>query len=311
MQSSFKEAIEKYKSILILLPVDPVFDEVASSLALYLTLKKNKSVQVLSPTPMIVEFNYLVSVNEIVQELGNKNLVISFNDYKANDIDKVTWDIENGQFKLVVSPVQGANPPSKEQIKFYYSGVLADLLILIGGKSISDFPILSSKELSGVDIFHISTRNFLPSPNRSYYPFVKDASSISELVAYILKENGFSFDEDISTNLLMGIENQTENFSTPQTSAETFAIVSELMKFGGRRMSSFNKSAPPQAKQEVPTSSFFVKPTQPWEKTPRALEDEYVETESIVRNEGVKSKDESEAPLDWLKPKIFKGTSTK
>ena len=78
MENSFKSIIDGSKSILIMLPTKPFFDQVASGLGLYLSLRDKKDVQVYSTTPMTVEFNRLIGVNKISQELGNKNLIIRF-----------------------------------------------------------------------------------------------------------------------------------------------------------------------------------------------------------------------------------------
>src|SRR3990170_2413379 len=133
MEHSFKNIIDKSKSILILLPTKPFFDQVAAGLSLFLSLREPKQVQICCPSPMTVEFNRLVGVNRISQELGNKNLVIRFADYKASDIERVSYDIENAQFRLTVIPKQKVSPPTKEQVELSYSGISADTVIIIGG----------------------------------------------------------------------------------------------------------------------------------------------------------------------------------
>ncbi|MEK7111768.1 MAG: hypothetical protein AAB875_00410, partial [Patescibacteria group bacterium] len=85
--------IESSRSILILLPTKPYFDQVAAGLALYLALRETKETIIASPSPMLVEFNRLVGVNKVTLELGNKNLSIRFSNYRANDIEKVSYDI--------------------------------------------------------------------------------------------------------------------------------------------------------------------------------------------------------------------------
>ena len=146
MENSFKSVISQSKSILILLPTKPYFDQVAASLSLYLALKEEKEVSVYSPSPITVEFNRLIGVNRITSELGNKNLVIRFTDYKATDIERVSYDIENSQFRLTVIPKLRITPPTKEQIELSYSGVSAETVIVIGGANETHFPALATKD---------------------------------------------------------------------------------------------------------------------------------------------------------------------
>ena len=99
MDNSFKSLLEEAKSILILLPLRPFFDQVAGGLGLYLALRESKEAAISSPSEMVVEFNRLVGVNKVTNELGNKNLVIKFSDYQATGIERVSYDIENGEFR--------------------------------------------------------------------------------------------------------------------------------------------------------------------------------------------------------------------
>src|SRR3990167_10506820 len=100
MDNSFSSLVDSASSVLILLPNKPYFDQVAAGLSLYLSLADRKSATISCPSPMMVGFNRLIGVNKIVEEIGNKNLMIKFAGYDANNIEKVSYDIENGEFKL-------------------------------------------------------------------------------------------------------------------------------------------------------------------------------------------------------------------
>lgn len=295
MENSFRSIIDRSKSILILVPADPSFDEVAASLALYLALRQKKDVQIYSPTPMTVEFNRLIGVNKITQDLGNKNLIIGFADYNASDIERVSYDIENGQFRLTIIPKPQTPPPKKEQVKLSYSGFSGDCIILIGGVDASQFPALSSKELSGINVIHIGVRD-LSLPSRNLISFSRPGSSISEVVASLIKNASINFDEDIATNLLGGIEYATNGFSAPSTSPEVFALVSELMRAGGKRIISLTSPGFPYtsaANRYTPSSQRV------WGPGKRQFQPQPEEAE----------KSEEKAPEEWLQPKIYKGTS--
>lgn len=280
MENSFGSLIDSASSILVLLPQKPYFDQVAAGLALYLALKDKKETNVVCPTPMIVEFNRLVGVNKVAAEIGNKNLVIRFADYKASEIEKVSYDVENGEFRLTVVPKTGFSSPRKEQVNLSYSGISADTVILIGGGAESHFPAITTNDLAGAKIIHIGTRA-LSGDTRTILSFARPASSVSELVANLIEESGSTLDADIATNLLLGIEEGSRDFKGPDVGAETFETVAKLLRAGGRRMPKERLDRTPYPQGAIPG------------ETPQTLQEP----------------EKKEVPKGWLEPKIYKGTS--
>jgi hypothetical protein len=313
MENSFKSVVDKSKSILILLPTKPFFDQVAAGLSLYLSLRGEKNVQIASPSPMIVEFNRLIGINKISQELGNKNLIIRFRDYKANDIERVSYDIENGEFKLSVIPKQKSTPPDKNQIELSYSGISADTVILVGGANESHFPALSEKELSGAELVHIGLRDLSMSGGRKYISFSRPASSASELVYTLIKESGMNLDQDIASNLVMGIEVGSDGFMGEGVAASTFTVIAELMKLGGKRLSQIPQ---PQPQTYPPGAIPGQTPQAGAQQQPQVQAQGTTPTTQAPQDQGQQTVDgknggqDQKAPQDWLEPKIFKGTST-
>lgn len=280
MDHILETQISQAKSVLILLPNRPYFDQVAAGLALYLGIKPLKEVTIACPTEMYVEFNRLVGVDKITREMGNKNLVIGFPGYQATDIERVSYDIENGEFKLSVIPKPGIMPPGKDQLLIAYSGISADTVFLIGGASDAHFPDLKQKDLSAAKKIHIGTRELQISEGTEILSLARPASSTSELVATLIKESGYDYDTDIATNLYLGIETATNHFATENTTAETFQIVADLLRAGARRVPA-----------SVKTATF----------PPGAVPGEETQAPNVT--------EEDQAPKDWLGPKIFKGTS--
>lgn len=281
MESSLRSIIDQSSSVLILLPVKPYLDQVAAGLALYLSLRETKNVSITSPSPMTVELNRLVGVDKISSELGSKNLVISFTGYKADDIEKVSWDIDNEQFRLTVVPKPGVVAPKKEQAKLSYSGVSGDTVILVGGINESHFPAINSQDLAGAKLVHVGTRQLTSSTDKNVISLATPGSTVSEIMASLIKEIGADINSDMATNLLMGIEQGTNKFSAGNITAETFQLVAELMRAGGRRLG----RTPP--KESFPPGAIPGKiPTQPIQETKP-----------------------QKTPKDWLEPKIYKGTS--
>ncbi|KKQ92096.1 MAG: hypothetical protein UU16_C0020G0006 [Candidatus Woesebacteria bacterium GW2011_GWA2_40_7] len=303
MQDSFSQLIDSATSILVLLPTKPYFDQVAAGLSLYLSLRSGKDVTIASSSPMLVGFNRLIGIDKIVGEIGNKNLTIKFEGYDANNIEKVSYDIEQGEFKLIVVPKTGFVAPQKEQLDLSYAGVASDLVILIGGANDSHFPILSSGDFAGAKVVHIGTR--VLASNSEVMSFAKPGASTSELIANLIKENSLNMEPDIATNLIMGVEEGSSNFAGSDVTAETFETFAYLLRSGGQRLPKTRLSPASFPPGAIPTQPFSrpIMNAQPQVPQPQELDAQDIngtqETEQDVN-----------PPDDWLQPKIFKGAST-
>jgi len=298
MENSFLSLIDSAASILVVLPTKPYFDQVAAGLSLYLSIHDRKEASIFCPSPMTVGFNRLIGINKISTELGNKNLTIKFAGYDATNIDKVSYDIDNGEFKLTVVPKTGLTAPQKEQINVSFAGVSADLVILVGGANDSHFPVLSSDELINVKVAHIGTR--VLDSGREVLSFAKPGSTTSELVANLIKENGLTIDTDTATNLVMGIEDGSANFTSSEVTPETFETFAYLLRSGGARMPKVKLSPmgfPPGAIPEKPFSAPVAQ--QPPVLNPEPVLEQVENKEEVIEN----------PPSDWLQPKIYKGAS--
>ena len=291
MDSSLKSQIDSAKEILILLPATPNFDEVSAGLGLYLALSKVKAAYISSPASMTVEFNRLVGVNKIKSELGSKNLTISLVDYPAKNIEKVSYDIVNDEFRLLVVPKDGVNAPGADQVHTSYSGVSADMIILIGGSKDTDFPAILSEELGKAKKVHLGITALEASGELGILSFARPASSISELVASSIKESGYEVDADIATNLLAGLQKTMTSLSDKSITADTLELAAYLIRSGA------NREEPVQPKT-FPFSGGAFPGQFPSLKNVR----------NISQVETVQPK-EAGAPQDWIKPpKVYRGS---
>ncbi|MEK7061435.1 MAG: hypothetical protein AAB954_02135 [Patescibacteria group bacterium] len=275
MDNSFSSLITSANSILILLSDKPSFDQVAAALSLYLSLGGIKEAVVSSSKPMTVEFNRLVGVDKITQELGNKNLTIKFRNYPAENIERVSADVEGNEFKLTVIPKTGLTSPQSKQVELSSSGVASDLVILVGGNNDSDFSSLNTEDLSGAKIIHVGIKQLLASPNKQIMSFTLPVSSLSELVATLIKESNLNLDGDSATNLIAGIEEGSNNLTGQGVTADTFEVFAHLLRSGGVRQQKGG------LKKEYPQGSIPTAPQPAPQSTPK----------------------------DWFEPKIYKGTS--
>ena len=242
MENSFKTLVDNAKSIAILLPVGPYFDQVAAALSLYLAVKDKNEVVVSCPSAMTVEFNRLVGVDKISQEIGNKSLIITLPDYDANKIDKVFWDAE-GEFKLTIQPKLRELPPSKDQVVISYLGVDPDLVVFVGGVAENHFPWMSEVSILNAKKAHIGVQDLNIANVRDIASFARPAAACSEIIYTLIREMGLNVSADMATNLLTGLQEGSKNFTTNVTS-DTFKTASELMSFGGKLSVRDNRVSP-------------------------------------------------------------------
>lgn len=288
------QVLSSTKSLLILLPTNPHFDQVAAGLGLYKAIKGSGSVKDITiscPTPMMVEFNRLIDVDKVTTELGNKNLIISFKDYAVDDLNTVTYEIVGNEIQIKVEPKPGVPAPKSNQVDLTYSGVAADTAILIGGAHEGHFPVLANPELRDIKLIHIGVRDI--NLNHKPLSFARQASSISEIVLKLVTDSNWEVDSDLATNLLMGVEEGSKNFTSPETSAETFSTMAALMQMGGKREA---KRLQPDPRKfppgSIPTKPYFsVKPQTP-----------------LSEIEAIKQESQ-EVPKSWLgTPKVYKSS---
>ncbi|KKS95999.1 MAG: exopolyphosphatase-like protein, phosphoesterase RecJ domain-containing protein [Candidatus Gottesmanbacteria bacterium GW2011_GWA2_43_14] len=328
--------LESSKAILIALPANPSFDAVAAALSFYLSLSAaGKQISMVSATEMTVGYNELVGVDKIGKAIGSqngRNLIISF-PYQEGSIEKVSYNIENDTFNLVIEPREGYPPITPEMMQYNYSGGATDCIITVGASKLDDLDSLyngnqslfNEKPLINIDV----------AGNNQKYGKANiidtSASSISELAATLISEMGLSLEPDIATNLMMGLSEETNNFASPEVTAATFETAALLLKNGARQKQSQAKTGqnlpqfPRQDQSQKPFS--FARPQRPFQRQPVSGQQQQTQQQQqpfrpktqpqqqpkqqqqgqspSVREAG----SPPETPPDWLKPKIYKGST--
>lgn len=316
-----RSLLEHSKEVLIALPGSPTFDMIASALSIYLGLStRGIQVNVVCPDPMTVEFSHLVGVDKITANIssGNgKNLVISF-PYQEGSIEKVSYNIENDNFNLVIEPREGYPNVTQDVIRFSQSGGNTDLIITIG---VSQLTNLNQLYHANTQVFEKPILNIDNNSNNSMFGKVNlvdsNISSISELTLSLLSNLGITLNADITTNLLAGIVNRTNNFSSPQTQASTYEAAALCLRSGARKIDQPTDSFKEQTFKPVkqmpfqpqPVNQTFQKPVmgvKPQVKPkPFTPQPQFNQTNQIQPQ----TKKQNDAPPDWLKPKIYKGST--
>ena len=279
----FQDAIARSKGILVVLSREPQFDDVAAALSLYRSLAAfGRKVSIFCPSAMLVEFNRLIGVDQVVDKIGEKNLTIHLRDYQASNIERVSYDIENGEMKLTIIPKEGIESPVKEQVYLSLSGMSADLAILVGVSSQDQLGNAQQEIAKIPNSVSVMLSAKLPGfERRSGVSDIADpnSSSLSETVGLLLLGSNLPVDEDIASNLFMGLTSSTQNFTGSKVRAETFELASKLMRLVRPRVS---------------------------EQPVREAGEQQI-SQPRLQNDGGDPKKEPQQ--DWFKPKIYKGST--
>lgn len=314
--------VDQAQEVIIMLSASPDLDKVAAGLSLYIALSsKGKRVSIACSAPMTVEYSHLVGVDKIANNfnIGNgKNLVISF-PYQEGSIEKVSYNIENETFNLVIEPREGYPVITPEMMRYAFSGGACDLIITAGSSRLTDLNSLytnnegffADKSILNIDI---QSHNELFGKVNIIDP---SSSSLSEIVTNLLSYLGFSLNADIASNLYTGIAAGSHNFSSKETSAGTFETVAILLRNGARKT-----PLHPTSSMQTPSHPTMVSPTPkinrptfPQQQRVQPIQQKTFSTQGRQPLQPTgpqpikKSTDQGETPPDWLKPKIYKGST--
>jgi hypothetical protein len=280
-----KNKLGTAQTVLLSIPQNPAQDIVASALALYLSIKQSgKTVSIVASSSPVVRDSHLVGLDKITTDVGGANLVITL-DVPENVIDKVTSNTEGGHLNLIIAPAKGAMPITQANIKFGYSGAIADLVMVIGAADLKDIGPIAEKE---IDLFKTERIANISNQVGSFgaINITDPSSSCSELVTALLKELALPLDVDIANNLMQGIESATSGLSSPNMTADTFEALAVLYRTGARR----------------------AMPTTP-SQTARIVSDMPIIDHGAPVRTSTPSSMPSPEP-DWLEPKIYSGSKT-
>lgn len=203
------------------------------------------------------------------------------------------------------------------------------MFLFWGASKIEDLGVLYQEE----NAFFANTQvvNISNSPAGGLFGklniFNTQASSVSELTALFIKKNELPIEQDLSTNLVAGMEASTNNMAF-KTSADTFEIMAWLMKNGGRR-NHLGQFTPHQANlNKMPVNwgaqaPFAAQMSQSnpvnnanngniYGKNPTLNQGNNLfykqpKVEEPFGTEPDKEGDSAIPKPDWFKPKIFKG----
>ncbi len=189
-------------------------------------------------------------LDQVVTELGNQNLCVSF-EYNEQAVDKVSYHIseDSTKFFLTIKPKKGAQPLDARTVEYSYTGFETDLIILVG---ITSLDMLEQLYYGYEDVFkNTATVTLTTSPTSIGHLSLSSVgtSSLSEFAADLLQSLNMDITPNTATELLAGIEQETENLQSLRATATTFEVVARLLRLGARR----TRASQPQVIQPVPT----------------------------------------------------------
>lgn len=232
---SLASLLSTAQSVVILYPKNAAFDQLAVASALSLALTEaGKDVRLASPhLPDSTES--LIGLDQTRIELGNQNLLISF-DYSEDKVDKISYHIgeETGKFYLTIKPKKGHAPLDPKSMEFNYAGADADVIIAVG---IDALESLDHLYVGYEEFFEKTPVVAISSSSPKFgqvYIGMSGRSCLAESVANELQAAGIALSPAAASNLLAGIEMATAGLSR-NTTADTFQTIANLMRAGGRR----------------------------------------------------------------------------
>lgn len=257
-----KKILDPIQSALVVVPSSPSFDQVASGLALYLALlKAGKQATILSPEAMTVEFSHLVGVDKIGDKMPSGDLVLTIN-APMDNIEKVSSTDENGKLNLTIRPKPGMAPIKPEDIAFCQVGQVPEIIFIVEARRLDSLGAIYQgneslfKEKPVVNISHYQKAE----PFGTVNVIDPAAPCASEIVVGLVEKLGLVIDEDIATNLLLGLRNGTANFQALGVNPETFEAAALCLRWGAGKATlpvrqGNERGTPPPT--EVPSPDWF------------------------------------------------------
>ena len=239
--TAYQEKINKYENILIIYGAQASFSAVSFATSLFLWCKDlKKNVFLASPSEPTVELCNFVGINKVKKYLPKQNLVIKM-PYDENKVAKVLSDLNQNrnELSIVIKPQPGCEPIEQKEIKLTYQTGDYDLVFLIGVEQKDELnqlcrdneKILQNPEkLLAINDFTSSC----PFMSHSMKQLSKNASYASWW-GQLLQVNQMAISADQASNLLMGLEKETDNFSNQDCTPENFELAAWLMRQGGTR----------------------------------------------------------------------------
>lgn len=307
-----RDLLVTHEAISIAVGKNPRVDEMAGALALYLHLSSlQKKVTIASPTSPLVEVSSLVGIDKVKNSLDGDggDLIVSF-PYNDNEIQKVSYTIEDGFLNIVVKAGENGLTFTEEDVQYTRGGGIPTLLFVVGTPRLSDLGELFDPEtLKDTQIVNIDNK----ADNQGFGDIVLVSSaysSVSEAVSQLLVYLQPQLDRDIAQNLLSGISDATQNFQSPLTSAVAFEMAGTLMRLGAQRQAVSVRSQIQEVGALQPFAPVQQRPQQQPKREQRPQQSQQQQSSQQKKEDKSQKEEEKNPAPDWLTPKVYRGPTT-
>lgn len=237
--TAFATALQKAQNIVCFVHPQATYDAVAAATGLALALEKvGKNTVVACEAPMRPEYTQLAGINNVSQEIGNRDLVISF-DYSEEQVDKVNYNVDETakRFELIITPQKGGATLDPRTVEFRQAGLSADIVVLFGFHAYDELGKYYEDEKYTIDsAFTMAiTQSKVPNFAKLHNTLQADGLSYSEWVYFALRQLQLELQGDVAMNLLSGIEYATNRLQQV-TNARTFETLAQLLRSGAQRL---------------------------------------------------------------------------
>ncbi|MDP3974278.1 MAG: hypothetical protein Q8P92_05605 [Candidatus Daviesbacteria bacterium] len=324
--TELKNLLPTAKNILIALPANANIDKLSAGLALFLILEAaGKEISIVCEDTIRVGQSYLFGIDHVQKTLPSTeggNLTISLEGVASSDgtipaLEKLDWFAQDNNLNLVFHVLSGQTfQPTK--IVPHYQGSGFNLVFVIGAANLDSLGSIyrqNQQKFSGVHIVNIDTQSANTGFGQTNV-LDTNASCLAEVMANLIADLGYSLDADTASNLLAGVFESTTNLTNPQVNADTYMVMANLLRAGGKKPSVINQpgekrgldlsSLIPPSPQEAQVVDEFVTPSVT--QTSSATGNDQIQPSPEERPAGERVVSETPEP-DWLTPKIFKGSS--
>ncbi len=230
------ELIRQANKILLVTSREPNNDQLASIVALQLTLAKlGKQVQAII-SDNLPKGASLFDVKPIARNLtGVRDFVITL-DTRNVEVDQLKWTRENDKLNIIVTPHTGNFEARDAQ--YSYGAYQFDLVIAVGVPSFTKIDRLIDDNPTIFDGLHVINVDYHRINNSwgSVNLIDQLASSTSEMLVSVLESLEQNIvDADIATALLTGIMAATNRFTAQNTTPKAMTVAAQLLAAGARQ----------------------------------------------------------------------------
>lgn len=324
--TELKNLLPSAKNILIALPANADIDKLSAGLALFLILEAaGKEISIVCEDTIRVGQSYLFGIDHIQKTLPSTeggNLTISLEGVASSDgtipaLEKLDWFAQDNNLNLVFHVLSGQTfQPTK--IVPHYQGSGYNLVFVIGAANLDSLGSIyrqNQQKFSGVHIVNIDTQSANTGFGQTNV-LDTNTSCLSEVMTNLIADLGYSLDADTASNLLAGVFESTANLTNPQVNADTYMVMANLLRAGGKKPSVMKQE---EEKRGLDLSALLPKTSQIPQPVNEFVNPPVIQTSSATDNDQIQPSPEerpagervvSETPEpDWLTPKIFKGSS--